>query len=63
MEWFNYEYEDKEREEWGSCIYSIDSCPQCGRQRLRCCKNKKHWCEKCYWVIEDKNYFKPGWEI
>ena len=63
MKWFDYEQEDKEKEEWGSSEYSKNPCPKCARQRLMRCDNKKHWCEKCYWVPEDNNYFKPDWQI
>jgi len=63
MDWFNYEQEDKEKDEWGSKGYSTYPCPKCSRHRLRYCENKKHWCEKCYWVFEDEKYFKPDWEI
>ena len=60
---FGYEQEDKEKAEWASQGYVAEDCPNCGRQRLEKCANGKHWCEKCNWIVEDKEYFKPDWRI
>ncbi len=58
-----YEQEEKEKAEWENLKYVATLCPKCGRQRVELCRNKKHWCEKCNWVIEDQNYFQPEWRI
>ena len=54
---------DEQTRQWSSEGYSKDPCPKCNRQRLERCSNKKHWCEKCNWVVEDKRYFNPEWRI
>jgi len=54
--------EEAEKKEWLSSNYSGNNCPNCNRNRLRLCNNKKQWYEKCYFVVEDKEYFKPDWE-
>lgn len=60
---FNYEQEEEEKKSWQSLRYVDLSCPNCGRFRLEECANKKHWCEKCNWVVEDNEYFRPAWRI
>ena len=54
------EKEDKDYEEWilGDYDNPENGCPNCGRSRICICKNGKHRCEKCNWVIEDNNYCK-----
>ncbi len=60
---FGYDQEDREKAKWASEEYVSDDCPKCGRRRLEKCANGKHWCEKCNWVVEDKEYFAPNWRI
>lgn len=60
---FGYESEKKEQEKWASLGYTNFACPNCGRFRVEKCANKKHWCEKCNWVVEDNEYFHPTWRI
>jgi hypothetical protein len=33
-----------------------NGCPNCGRYRIELCRNGKHRCEKCGWVVEDEIY-------
>ena len=62
--WFEYQkQEEDEKAKWSSQGYVDIACPNCKRQRLEKCKNGKHWCEKCNWVVEDKKYFIPSWRV
>ena len=63
MRGFDYEDEDQEKAEWENLKYVSKDCPKCGRQRFELCVNQKHWCEKCFLVVEDAKYFKPDWKI
>ena len=55
--------EEKEKQEWETLKYSGGNCPNCGRCRVEICTNGKHWCDKCDWVVEDNQYFRPDWRI
>ena len=57
----DYKRLDRERKDWSASRYASFDCQKCGRQRVLECQNGKHWCEKCYWVVEDKEYFTPEW--
>lgn len=48
--------EDAERAAWGFEHFLALPCPNCGRQRLQGCTNGKTRCEKCNWVVEDRDY-------
>jgi len=36
--------------------YVRDKCVNCGRFRVMKCQDGKHYCEKCWWCLEDKTY-------
>lgn len=36
--------------------YTGEPCPNCGRNRLMLCNNGKTRCEKCNWIVDDKEY-------
>lgn len=60
---FNDEGEEREKSNWAPLKYVNWKCPNCGRLRVEICANGKHWCEKCNWVVEDKEYFNSEWRL
>ena len=57
------EREEEEKAAWAAIQYVNMACPKCSRARVELCRNGKLWCEKCNWVVNDKQYFIPVWRI